>query len=151
MTQSHTFTPDQLQDEFGDRIAARLSAGARALPHDVSERLKMARSQALARRRTADRVANVRARTVSAVFGNGGSSASLGGGSGPGLWTRWASVVPLLALAAGLVAIQFVQDDNRVSELADVDAALLTDDLPPSAYTDPGFVQFLKDGGPQTH
>jgi hypothetical protein len=28
-----------------------------------------------------------------------------------------------------------------------VDAALLTDDLPPSAYADPGFAQFLKSGG----
>ena len=30
------------------------------------------------------------------------------------------------------------------SEIAEVDAALLTGDLPPSAYADPGFVQFLK-------
>ena len=32
-------------------------------------------------------------------------------------------------------------------EVAEVDAAILTDDLPPSAYTDPGFAQFLKSGG----
>ena len=30
-----------------------------------------------------------------------------------------------------------------------VDAALLTDDLPPSAYADPGFVQFLKTSAAQ--
>ena len=29
-------------------------------------------------------------------------------------------------------------------ELAEVDAALLTDALPPAAYADPGFLQFLK-------
>ena len=29
-------------------------------------------------------------------------------------------------------------------ELEDEDAALLTDELPPAAYTDPGFAQFLK-------
>ena len=45
---------------------------------------------------------------------------------------------------AGLVAINIIQDDDRTSELAEVDAALLTDDLPPDAYADPGFVQFLK-------
>ena len=31
--------------------------------------------------------------------------------------------------------------------MAEVDAALLTDDLPPAAYADPGFVQFLKTSG----
>ena len=44
----------------------------------------------------------------------------------------------------GLIAINVIQDDNRASELAEIDAALLTDDLPPSAYADPGFSQFLK-------
>jgi hypothetical protein len=28
--------------------------------------------------------------------------------------------------------------------VAEFDQALLTDDLPPAAYADPGFVQFLK-------
>jgi len=32
---------------------------------------------------------------------------------------------------------------------AGMDAALLADDLPPAAYSDPGFVQFLKSGGTQ--
>ena len=63
---------------------------------------------------------------------------------GGGWFTRIASVVPLVALAAGLVAISVMQDDNRASEVAEVDAALLTGDLPPAAYTDPGFAQFLK-------
>ena len=30
---------------------------------------------------------------------------------------------------------------------AEVDAALLTDDLPPAAYADPGFAQYLKSSG----
>jgi hypothetical protein len=50
----------------------------------------------------------------------------------------------LLALVFGLVVINTVQNDNHANELAEVDSALLTDDLPPSAYTDPGFAQFLK-------
>jgi hypothetical protein len=32
----------------------------------------------------------------------------------------------------------------RASEIAAVDAELLTDELPPAAYTDPGFLQFLR-------
>jgi hypothetical protein len=47
-------------------------------------------------------------------------------------------------LLAGLVTIHVVQNEYRARELAEIDAALLTDDLPPAAYADPGFVQFLK-------
>jgi hypothetical protein len=55
-----------------------------------------------------------------------------------------ASLVPLIALVAGLALIQNIMDDDRANELAEVDSALLVDDLPPSAYADPGFLQFLK-------
>jgi hypothetical protein len=34
--------------------------------------------------------------------------------------------------------------DNFSRELADVDMALLTDELPPQAFADPGFIQFLQ-------
>jgi len=136
-------TPVQLQDEFGERVAARLEAGARGLPADVGARLKSIRMQALSRRK----VANVRARTAAAVFGNGsGAVMSLGGGRGPGRWGRLASALPLLALVAGLVTIHLVQTEDRLRELAEVDSDLLADDLPPSAYTDPGFIEFLKNG-----
>lgn len=54
------------------------------------------------------------------------------------------SAVPLMALVVGLVVINIAQDEDSANDLAEVDAALLTDDLPPAAYADPGFVQFLK-------
>lgn len=143
MNRPITITESQLQDEFGERVAARLEAGARSLPHDIGARLKAMRLQAVSRRK----VANVRAHTAAAVFGNGSTATlSLGGGSGPGFWGRIASALPLVALVAGLVAIHIVQNEDRLRELAEVDSALLTDDLPPSAYTDPGFIEFLKNG-----
>ena len=55
-----------------------------------------------------------------------------------------ASLFPLLALLVGLLAINVIQDERRAFEIAEVDAELLTDDLPPDAYTDPGFAQFLR-------
>jgi len=55
-----------------------------------------------------------------------------------------------VALVVGLVSISVWQEDQRFKELAEVDSALLTDDLPPAAYTDPGFVQFLKTEGSQS-
>ena len=131
-------TAATLQDRFGRQVAARLSAGAAELPYEVSERLRAARTQALARRR---RVAGMR--VAASVSGSGGA-ATLAGDESMSLWHRIASVLPILALAAGLVLIHGIQNEERANEVAEVDAALLTDDLPPSAYADPGFIQFLK-------
>ena len=120
--------------QFGRRVAARLSAGTQDLPHEITERLRAARVQALAHRKVVRVLQPARA-----VVPNG-STAALGGG----WWTRIGSVIPLVALVAGLIVITTMQEDSRTNELAEVDAALLTDDLPPAAYTDPGFAQFLK-------
>lgn len=126
-----------LQDRFGRQVAARLSADA-GLSHEVSERLRAARVRALARRKTIS----------TPIIGVSGGVATLGfEGGQPGFWGRLASALPLVALAAGLVAINVIQNDNRAEEVAEVDAALLIDDLPPSAYADPGFMQFLNGAG----
>jgi hypothetical protein len=148
------------QHRLGLRVAARLSVGAADLPHDVQERLRAAREQALARRKcpVAVTVTAPQSAGQATALGHAGGAAVLGGlgGFGGGLgglndggaswWTRIASIAVAVALAAGLVAIDVNQDDQHVAEVADVDTALLTDDLPPQAYADPGFAQFLKVG-----
>ncbi len=65
---------------------------------------------------------------------------------GLNLWSILASALPLLALVIGLLAIEWIQQDYITSEIAATDSALLTDELPPDAYTDAGFAQFLKQG-----
>ena len=129
--------PHLLADQFGARIAHQLDAAAQQLPHDVTERLRAARTQALANRRVSETVA------APVVLGHGGS-AMLGGGFG--FWGRAASWLPLLALTVGLLGIGTLQEEMRASEIADVDAELLTSELPTTAYTDPGFAQYLKHG-----
>ena len=81
--------------------------------------------------------------TVTASAG-AGSVLTWGSDDGFGLWGRIGSILPLIALVVGLLAINTLQTDRQVQELAEVDSALLTDDLPPDAYSDPGFVQYLK-------
>jgi hypothetical protein len=81
---------------------------------------------------------------VSTAIASDGSATLAWGGGDNSLWHRVAAFVPLLALVAGLMAVYVLEADNRAQELADIDAALLTDDLPPVAYTDSGFAQFLK-------
>lgn len=125
-------------DALGKMIASRLSEGSETLPHDISERLKAARAQALARRK----IVNTQPANDLAV--SGGELALNLGGREDGWWNRVASLLPLFALVAGLIAIGVMQDELRASEVAEVDAELLTDDLPPSAYVDPGFAQYLR-------
>lgn len=129
------------QDRLGRRVAARLSAGTQELPYEVSERLRAARMQAVAKRK---RVAGLH--TAVAVSASGGAGV-MSADEHVSLWSLVASVLPLLALVAGLILIHSIQNERRANEVAEVDAALLTDDLPPSAYADPGFIQFLKQTG----
>lgn len=138
MTTAHDpLRASTLADQFGRRVAKRLDAGTDAMAYEVGERLRAARVRALQVRKQPE---------VAPVMVGRGPSATLALG-GRNWIHRIASVLPLLVLAAGLVLIHTVQTERRANELAEVDAALLTDDLPPAAYADPGFVQFLKAGG----
>ena len=139
MTNDRLIQPQQA-DRFGRQVAARLNAGTAELPYHITERLRAARVQAVARRKA------VHALGASAVSVNGGAASLTFGDEGASLWNRIASALPLIALVAGLFLIHTVQAERRASEVAEVDAALLTDDLPPAAYADPGFIQFLKSG-----
>lgn len=130
-----------LQDRLGLRIAARLNAGATDLPHDITERLRVARQQAVARRKRPHAALVPRpawALAGAALAGSDGADES------PSGWLRLASALPLCALVVGLVTLNALHDDRRAREVAEVDGALLVDDLPPQAYSDPGFTQFLK-------
>lgn len=138
MSNTQNYQNQLLQERFALKVTARLSHSTDTLPHDIAERLRVARLQAL------DRLKAVQTRTASSLALSGGAATMTMGQDEPGLWSRIASVLPLLALVAGLISITMIQNDNRANELAEIDAALLTDDLPPAAYTDPGFLQFLK-------
>ena len=139
MTFSNQNQADILQNRFALKAVAYLSIGTANLPHDLSERLRAARTQAVSRRKIA------KIQTAGSSINMGGSAAlSWGSSDGLGWWGRIGSVIPLIALVVGLLTINSVQTDNRAQEVAEVDAALLTDALPPAAYSDPGFIQFLK-------
>ena len=69
---------------------------------------------------------------------------------GGGWWNALVSAVPLLALVVGRWINIAQKIERAANDVAEVDAALLTDDLPPAAHSDPGFVQFLKTSAPST-
>lgn len=129
---------DALQARFALRVAARLTERSQGLEADVGERLRFAREKALERAR-ASRIAS-----ASQSVGVSAAGALLLGRSGSGWWMKLASVLPAVALIAGLLLIQQWQTDDQISAAAEIDAALLADDLPPVAYSDAGFAEFLK-------
>jgi Protein of unknown function (DUF3619) len=132
---------DAMQARFAMRVTARLTERSHDLDADVTERLRFAREKALERAR------EVRMAESAPALGVTRGGAAILGGMGPSLWLRIASILPVFALGAGLVLIQRWQDDAQVSVAAEVDAALLADDLPPTAYSDAGFAEFLKTPG----
>jgi hypothetical protein len=150
MNKLTNLSPDRrrevLQERFARRVAAALTAQQAAAPRrDIEERLRVAREQALARQpRTREAAQTAEA---SAVVATGGGTAALGGGDSPSptpWWLRLSSLLPLGLLLAGLVLIDRHYTRAQIEAAAEVDAALLTDELPPDAYRDPGFAEFLK-------
>ena len=134
----HAHRLQALEGQFAQRLTAHLHDGAQALPHDVTERLRFSRERALASHQAATTL------VTAPVFLHAGRAAALG--SPPSLWLRMASALPLAMLVAGLVFIQHHHDLQQIEVAAEIDSALLADDLPPAAYGDPGFLEFLRNG-----
>lgn len=158
---------EALEARFALRVGAHLEAGSQRLPHDITERLRVARMQSVAMAKAAQAQATAPVQVSQTVLGLQLSGASGGAGSS-GLtgWTRaiaratghgrrlddaplgwgWklASALPVIALVAGLWGISTWYRHEQLQAATEVDMALLTDDLPPSAYSDPGFEEYLR-------
>lgn len=152
-TPSRSLHGQAVEGRLALRLAAALAERTDAVPHDIAERLRVARKQALARAR-AMRSAQLAARparqsaTTAIVLAGGRGAATLAApapwSARPVGWQRVASVLPLVMLIAGLVMINRLAEVEQVHAAAEVDSQLLADALPPSAYTDPGFAEFLR-------
>ena len=116
--------------QFGNRIRHILNGGP-GLSAEQSARLAAARSQALERQR---REPGPVLAWADNVLG------SLGGWAGVSLRV----MAPAVALLVSLAAIYTWQKGQRVAEVEEIDAMLLTDELPIDAYLDRGFQNWLK-------
>ena len=139
-------------DQFGRKIAARLTAGEADLPYVVTERLRASREQALSMRKRAALQSEhmLQEAALHAVHLGADGSATLGTaptglGWGVPQWLRTAlTALPIAAMVAGIAFIGVQQDSTSTTAVAELDTELLTDALPPDAYTDPGFIQYLQ-------
>ena len=132
---------EETMDRWGQFFSSQLTLATPDLPHDISERLRIARNLALAQRKPL-----VLSRTAKSALINNNGTLTAPADEGLSVWSILASAVPLLALVIGLMVIQWIHQDRITLEIAATDADLLTDELPPDAYTDAGFAQFLKQG-----
>jgi hypothetical protein len=128
-----------IEGRLAVRLAGAISLRSQALPHDVSERLRFSREQALIRARAAHQ----QTATGAAIVGASRTGAATLGRFAP--WgQRFASVLPLVVLVSGMLMIERWNSQEQVLAAAEIDAQLLSDALPPAAYSDPGFAEFLK-------
>ena len=140
----------ELQDTHA--IRRHLDLAAQRLPYRVTERLQRARLEALARMPASGEVATL----LSGGLSDAQSAPTRAGPTLgdmderrrralPPLWLRVSmAAAPLVLMLGGLLAIVQWHDERRIEELAELDAAVLIDDVPIAAYADKGFGVFLK-------
>ena len=112
---------------FANKIRQALNEGSR-LDARVAGRLHEARERALL------------ARTPEFAWSASGATGALAGFGGFSLRV----LLPAALLVAGLLAIYSWQEEQRAADVEELDALLLTSELPIDAYLDRGFEAWLK-------
>lgn len=120
------------EDELATRIARLLDEGSEELTLRQSERLAQARRLAVSRLQSNAEPALAPA--FAGRFSRFTEQSVLG--------VRY--LIPFAALLLGLLGVVYVNTSTVSSEIADIDAGLLTDELPLNAYLDQGFDSWLK-------
>ena len=138
--------PANREHEFALKVRRALDERAADLPAATTDRLAVARRAALARKKPEAATVPVFVPAFAGAAGAYGTAPA----SRPQAGCPYASFArrllrawPLALLLAGLVGIAYWEDMQRTAELADIDAAMLSDDLPLNAYLDHGFNAYL--------
>ena len=122
---------------FAYKVRHALNENLDHLPASTADRLASARQKAMSRKK-ADAPVRVAQGQFAGHIGAFFTSSMLG---------RMGVVVPLLALVVGLAGIYQYEEQQRIAELAELDAAVLSDELPLTAYLDQGFNAYLAQRG----
>jgi len=122
------------EQQFGNKVRHLLNQGSTlddAASRSLREKLRAARQLALARQRPEPVRALAWADNIL--------------GSPDGRGSRSLRILaPIVALALSVAVVYSWQMDQRIAEVEEIDALLLTDDLPIDAYLDRNFQNWLK-------
>jgi len=132
--------------EFAYKIRRALDEQISTLPENTVNRLSAARSLAIARKKP-ESALHVRAarRRLAGAAGSGGTGNPFNDSLS---WlVRVGIAIPLIVLVVGAFGIYKFEEARRIDELAELDAAVLSDELPLTAYLDHGFDVFLNKRG----
>lgn len=122
-------------EAFARSVGQALRRGqGHAMPGDITARLAAARAQALAlhQEKPAQNSIGPTQTTRSA------------GARRFSWWQRLLAAVPIAAAGAGVAFMQGAVSDDGLTETIVTDIRILSGEVPPNAYTDAGFVEFLK-------
>lgn len=131
-----TYAKDKEEIDFAYKVRRAMTESSENLPEATLERLATARQLALSRQKQAE---------PSRALAFGGVLAGSNGVSfSQKNWIKkmWLAL-PLLVLMVGLYGIYEYEQEQQINDLAEIDAAVLVDELPPDAYLDNGFNAYL--------
>lgn len=120
------------EERYAYRVRQSLNLGLKDIPPAASRRLEAARHQALARQKQA---------VPQMLMAGAGVSSFRTSAYIPYL----KQILAVLALLLGMWISFYWHSVQYVTALEDVDSALLSDDLPPDAFLDNDFFEWLKD------
>ena len=125
----------QQDHELAKKIVGLLDRGAQGVDSAVAAKLLEARKQALAHYQQAP----VQTWMPEWLLSTAGRSAGLFGGG-----MRSGAAILLVLLTSLVLTVTWQYWGQQGSEIAEIDAGLLTDELPINAYLDKGFDSWLK-------
>jgi hypothetical protein len=127
------------EENFASKVRIALNQSTNRLDDRVIRRLEKARTLAVARRKQ-DPLWRTVPVLAPALERGGLTDAS------PSWWLKATWLVPAIAVILGLFWLHEAQQSDHAAELARIDAEMLADDLPLSAYLDKGFTRYLQQG-----
>ena len=138
------------ENEFALKVVQALDENTSNIPAAAVDRLREARRAAIARKKPEKVAVAMSAPAFTPAFAGAGSTLTTGDsddGQRPKGWLARLGGLglagPLAALVIGLAGIAYWEDQERRAELADIDAAMMSDSLPIDAYLDHGFNAYL--------
>lgn len=126
---------------FAHKVRQALNESMQQLPPERREGLATARKAALRAQKQEVRVAAIQW-NMRPAHAHGGRQVP---DDAPGWLAQMSMAVALiLIVGAGVAGLYKLERSHRIAELAEIDSAVLVDELPISAYSDHGFNAYLK-------